>query len=105
MNLVPFPAHRHDGRSDDSVPRSAAPRFERLLADRLAREFPGETFSVYPDWEQQNVIILTAPRSLPPRTTLEFDGGRVLGFELRVRTIVDRLLRSEEWRGADDRDH
>lgn len=105
MHLVPFPAHRHARGTDVSVPSSAAPRFERLLADRLEREFPGEIFSVYPDWDGNNVIILTAPRSQPLRLAPELDGRRVLGFERRVRTIVDRLLRSDEWRGADDVEH
>jgi hypothetical protein len=105
VNLVPFPAHRHGESHEYSVPSSAAPRFERLLAERLRREFPNEMFSVYPDWDGYNLIVLLAPRTQPASPIPSLDGRRVLGFERQVRTIVDRLLRSDDWRGPDDLEH
>lgn len=102
MNLIPFPAHRSAGFHLDSVPVTHAPAFERLLEARLAAEFPGETFRVYPDWDGQNVMILLAPRGAADAArTVALDGRRVLGFELQVRKIIDQLLRSDAWKHAD----
>lgn len=80
-----------------SVRRDEADVFARSLRDELEREFPGEVFRTYPDFDGSNQMLLVAPKAAEPAMP-----GRTVAFERRVRTIINRLLTHETWRSAGD---
>lgn len=98
MNLVPYPAHDAAIERSHSVPRLLAPRFEETLRRRLAVEFPGEQFRLYPDVEGTNVMIIALP---PGRAVGGFSSavpGAAVAAERRIRSIVGEVMLAGEWR-------